>query len=189
MSILFKARSGRFSISVGLLFIRLALGSMFLFAGARKILDLQGFIKTVQETGQMNDTLAFILAFILPFMEMIFGAFFLIGLFTPVASFFIACMSISFLMVLGIGHPELPFSYNFVFFACAIAVMFTGAGLISFDALIDRKKLPANTDINLNDKRTFSGPAKYENVNEKDAIFVEEKDLRRDTAKGEDING
>ncbi len=107
MSILFKARSGKFSTSVGILLIRLTLGSMFLFAGAQKILYLQDFIKSVQDTGQMNDTFAFVLAFILPFMEMIFGALYIIGLFTPVSSFFIAFMSFCFLIVLGFRHVGL----------------------------------------------------------------------------------
>ncbi|MEO8447833.1 MAG: DoxX family protein, partial [bacterium] len=109
MSIFFKARSGRFSASMGIFLIRLSLGSLFLFAGAKKVIDLQQFIRSVQETGQMNDTVAFILAFILPFMELIFGALFLIGLFTPITSFFLACMTVSFIFVLGPGHSELPF--------------------------------------------------------------------------------
>lgn len=188
MSIFFKARSGRFSISVGILLIRLSLGLLFLFAGARKVLDLQAFIRSVQETGQMNDTVAFILAFMLPFMEMIFGAFFIIGLFTPVASFFIACMTVSFLLVLGVRSDELPFSYNFVFLACSIATMFTGAGLISFDALLDRKKDPKQTDMNVNETNPPSASILNKKANERDAIFVDEKNLK-DAAKGEDISG
>ncbi|MEO8209410.1 MAG: DoxX family protein [bacterium] len=185
MSFFFKARSGNFSSSIGIFFIRLTLGSIFLFAGARKILDLKLFIKTVQETGQMNDTVAFVLAFILPFMEMIFGALFIIGLFTPIASFFLSCMTISFLLVLGAGHAELPFSYNFVFLACSLATFFTGAGLISFDALIDRKKVPKK--IVVTEQRTSSTSTNFnkEKANESDAIYIDEKDV----AKGEDVSG
>lgn len=177
MSIFFKARSGKFSFSIGILLIRFALGSMFLIAGARKILDLQGFIKSVQETGHMNDTVAFVLAFVLPFMEMIFGGLFIIGLFTPITSFFLSCMTISFLFVLGIRHPELPYSYNFVFLACSVATMFTGAGLISFDAMIDRKKEPI--------KVVVPEQKPVQNRNESDAIFIDEKDV----ASGNDVNG
>jgi uncharacterized membrane protein YphA (DoxX/SURF4 family) len=185
MSIFFKARSGKFSSSVGILFIRLTLGSMFLFAGAGKILDLQAFIRSVQDTGQMNDTAAFILAFILPFMEMIFGGLYIIGLFTPLASFFIACMSVSFLFVLGFGHEELPFSYNIVFVACAAATMFTGAGYISFDALIDRKKEPVNMDFTPRESYTSTSKFADHKSNESNAIFIEEKDI----SKGEDVKG
>lgn len=185
MSIFFKARSGKFSSSVGILLIRLTLGSMFLFAGARKILHLQDFIRSVQDTGQMSDTLAFILAFVLPFMEMVFGALFIIGLFTPIASFFIACMTVSFLFVLGFRHEELPFSYNIVFLACSVAIMFTGAGLISFDALMDRKKEPEKTDIPVKETYSTSGTFTNQKSNASDAIYIDEKDV----SPGKDVDG
>ena len=44
-----------------------------------------------------------------------FGGLLVIGLFTPVAAFFISCMTLSFLLVLGAGNVDLPYSYNFVF--------------------------------------------------------------------------
>lgn len=185
MSIFFKARSGSISQSIGLLLIRLPLGFLFLIAGAQKVLYLQDFITSVQGMGHMNDTLAFVLAFILPFMEMIFGGLLIIGLFTPVASFFIACMTLSFLFVLGPGNEELPFSYNFVFFAISIALMFTGAGLISFDAMIDRNK---ESKVNIKIEKDYTYPQTNpdgKKENESDAIYVDEKD----TAKGEDVNG
>ena len=185
MGMIFKARSGNFSNSIGILLIRISLGSLFLFAGAKKILNLQEFIRSVQDTGQMGDTTAFILAFILPFMEMIFGGLYLIGLFTPVASFFIACMSMSFLFVLGFRHEELPFSYNIVFLAVSVATIFTGAGLISFDALVDKKKEPVKPlDIN-RESRTPPDPFINQKPNESDAIFVDEKDI----SPGKDVDG
>lgn len=177
MSIFFKARSGNISSSIGILLIRLSLGFIFLFAGAGKILHLQDFIKSVQDMGQMNSTLAFVLAFILPFMEMIFGGLFIIGLFTPLTSFVLACLTLSFLLVLGPGHPELPYSYNFVFLACFISVLFTGAGVISFDALGDKKKDDVkNTNVNYELKTTDPKIFDAGKVNESDAIFIDEKD-------------
>lgn len=185
MGMIFKARSGNFSNSIGILLIRLSLGSLFLFAGAKKVLHLQDFIRSVQDTGQMGDTTAFILAFILPFMEMIFGGLFMIGLFTPVASFFIACMSMSFLFVLGFRHEELPFSYNIVFLAVSVATIFTGAGLISFDAIIDRKKEPVAPANIQGQNRTSPEPFINQKPNESDAIYVDEKDI----SPGKDVDG
>lgn len=141
MKIFFKAGN---SANVGLLIIRLALGSMFLLAGAKKVFNLKEFIESVQQVGKMDDNLAFVLAFILPFMELLFGALYIIGLFTPITSLFIAAMSISFILVLGPGHSELPFSYNFIFLACAIATLISGAGKISFDALVDKDSEKVN---------------------------------------------
>jgi len=184
MGILFKARSGNFSNSTGLLLIRLGLGILFLLAGAGKVLHLQDFINSVQVTGRMNNTLSFVLAFILPFMEMIFGALYIIGLFTPVTSFFMAAMTMSFLFVLGTGHPELPFSYNIVFLLCFIATMFTGAGMFSFDSLGDRKK--KDDKIIKRDEINQSGPKIFDagKVNESDAIFVDENEVKDKEVKG-----
>ncbi len=184
MGILFKARSGNISNSAGLLLIRLGLGTLFLLAGAGKVLHLQDFISSVQETGRMNNTVSFVLAFILPFMEMIFGALYIIGLFTPVTSFFMAVMTLSFLYVLGAGNPELPFSYNIVFLLCFIATMFTGAGMFSFDSFGDRKKkeekFPDSIEKNPADPRIFDAGK----VNESDAIFVDENEVKDKDIKG-----
>jgi len=184
MSIFFKARSGRFSSSIGILLIRLSIGILFLFSGASKVVNLQEFIRSVQERGQMGDSLEFILAFVLPFMEMIFGGLYIIGLFTPVTSFFIALMSISFLYVLGPGHYELPYSYNFVFLACAISTMFTGAGLISFDALADRKKDERKITVSIQDSPPGPKPFDAGKVHQSETVHVEEEEV-----KTPDVNG
>ena len=67
--------------------------------------------------------------------------------------------------------------------------MFTGAGLISFDALIDRDKEPK---VNITIEKDYTYPQtnpdkdlKDNKPNESDAIYVDEKDI----AKGEDVNG
>ena len=184
MSIFFKARSGRFTSSIGILLIRLSIGFLFLSSGASKVLHLQEFIQSVQERGQMGDSLEFVLAFILPFMEMIFGGLFIIGLFTPVTSFFIACMSISFLYVLGPWHNELPYSYNFVFLACAVSTMFTGAGLISFDALADRKKDERKISVSIQDAPP--GPKTFDagKVHQTETIYIDKDEVKSTDVKG-----
>ncbi len=117
-------------------------------------------------------------------MEMIFGALYIIGLFTPVTSFFMAVMTMGFLFVLGTGHPELPFSYNIVFLLCFIATMFTGAGMFSFDSLGDRKKkddkVIKRDEINQSDPKIFDAGK----VNESDAIFVDENEVKDKEVKG-----
>ncbi len=169
MNLLFKAGK---SANVGLLIIRLALGSLFLVAGAKKVLNLQEFIESVQAIGKMDDNLAFVLAFMLPFMEMVFGALYIIGLFTPITSLFMAIMSISFLMVLGPGHEELPFSHNFVFLACSLATLISGAGRISFDAILEKEK-KGNIPVPVTPATTFVSP-----VNE--VIEAEKSNIEND---------
>lgn len=176
MGLFFKARSNIAFQSIGIFLIRFSVGLLFLLAGAKKILNLQEFIKSVQESGQMNDTIAFVLAFILPFMEMFFGGLYIIGLFTPVTSFFIACMSVSFLFVLGTGHYELPFSYNFIILACSVSTLFTGAGLISFDALADRKKVPDKNPVQEKEThKVITGVIKEENDSDEIKIEIEDE--------------
>ena len=136
MRFFFKARG---DASFGLLLIRLALGGIFLVAGAAKILHLEEFIKNVQSMGVLPENVAFIFGFVLPFVEILFGALYIIGFFTPITSFVLSMMLVSFLITLK-NDAEIPFTYNWVFLACTICTMFSGAGLISFDALLDRKK-------------------------------------------------
>lgn len=137
MGLIFKAR-GRASFVLFL--IRFTLGSLFLISGANKIVDIEGFINNVKGLNVMPENLAFIFGFILPFAEVLFGALYIIGLFTPITSFFLSVMIVGIITTLGPGDDTLPFTYNFVFLACAIGTMFSGAGIISFDALLDRKK-------------------------------------------------
>lgn len=184
MSIFFKARSGSLTSSIGILLIRLSIGLLFLFSGASKVLHLQDFIKSVQDKGQMGDSLAFVLAFVLPFMEMIFGGLYIIGLFTPITSLFIAIMSLSFLYVLGPLHNELPYSYNFVFLACALSTLFTGAGLISFDALADRKKDERKITVGIQDPTVAPKKFDSEIVHHSDTVYIEKEDV-----KSRDVNG
>lgn len=185
MSIFFKARG---NASVGLFLIRLVLGSLFLISGAQKVYNLQGFINSVQATGQMNDNIAFILAFMLPFMEMIFGALYILGLFTPITSFFLSCMIISFLIVLGVRHVELPFSYNLVFLACTLATLISGAGIISFDALLDRKKIDKKVIHTEQGARTNTNIYSNEKTPDAKVIYVEEKDVK-DSSLDNNIKG
>ncbi|MBS1516298.1 MAG: DoxX family protein [Bacteroidetes bacterium] len=136
MRLFFKARG---DASFGLLLIRLTLGGIFLVAGASKLLHLEEFIKAVKGMGVLPENIAFIFGFILPFIEVIFGALYIIGFFTPITSFVLSMLLVSFLITLK-NDAEIPFTYNWVFLACTLCTMFSGAGLISFDAMLDKKK-------------------------------------------------
>jgi len=136
MSIFFKARGNS---SLLILLVRLTLGGVFLFAGAAKILHLEEFIKNIKAMNVLPESMAFLFGVLLPFAEILFGALYIIGFLTPVTSFFLTLMLTSFLVTLK-NDAEIPFTYNWVFIACTIGTMFSGAGLISFDAMLDRKK-------------------------------------------------
>lgn len=137
MGLLFKARGGA---NIGLLIIRLVVGFLFLLAGAEKLMDVEGFINSVKAMGVMSDNLAFIIGFILPFAQIFLGGLFIIGLFTPIVSFFLSLMTLSIIFATGVGDPVHAFSLNWVVLACTLCTLFSGAGVLSFDAFFDKKK-------------------------------------------------
>jgi uncharacterized membrane protein YphA (DoxX/SURF4 family) len=143
MGLLFKAKG---SSSFGLLLIRLSIGSIFLFAGARKAMDVEGFIFYVKSFEIMPANLAFISGFVLPFAEMLFGALFIIGFFTPLTSLVLSFMSVGFILVSAKIPSEnhlytIPVcAFYLVILACTLTTLFSGAGVISLDVFLDKKK-------------------------------------------------
>jgi uncharacterized membrane protein YphA (DoxX/SURF4 family) len=137
MGLFFKARG---NISVGLLLIRFSLGFIFLFSGSAKVVNLETYISNVKELGILNENLSFIVGFFLPFVEIIFGSLFIIGLFTPLTSFILSMLIVSYLFLFGTGSESLPYSHFIVFLSCTITTLFAGAGMVSFDALLDKAK-------------------------------------------------
>ena len=145
MSIIFKARG---SASFGLLLIRLVIGFTFLIAGTSKILNLEAFVSHVKSFDVFSQNAAFILGVLLPFVEVFFGALYIIGFFTPITSLALSIMTISFLTVgEGIFSAPEPFTlplavFYFIMLSGTLATLFSGAGIVSFDALFDKKKTP-----------------------------------------------
>ncbi|MCI0474450.1 MAG: DoxX family protein [Ignavibacteria bacterium] len=143
MKLLFKARG---SDSFGLLLIRLTIGWTFLIAGAYKVLDVETFISYVKSLEVMSDNLAFVLGFILPFAEVLFGAFYIIGIFTPLTSLSLSVMIISFIInnpkgsIVNEPYAIPTIVFYFIMLAATVTTLFSGAGIVSFDAIFDRKK-------------------------------------------------
>ncbi len=143
MGLLFKAKG---SSSFGLLLIRFSIGSIFLLAGAKKAMDVEAFINYVKGLEILPANLAFISGFILPFAEMLFGALFLIGFFTPLTSLALSFMTVGFIGISAVFHTEnqlytIPvYGFYFVILACTLTTLFSGAGIISLDVFLDKKK-------------------------------------------------
>jgi uncharacterized membrane protein YphA (DoxX/SURF4 family) len=162
MGFLFKARG---NISFGLLLIRLTLGIIFLISGAAKIVNLEAYISDIKAMDVMNENLSFIVGFFLPFVEIIFGSLFIIGLFTPLTSFVLSMLIVSYILFFGASAEQLPYSHYIVFLACTITTLFAGAGVISFDALLDKAKK--------NEKREIT-------VDKTEALVVQEKPVQNE---------
>jgi uncharacterized membrane protein YphA (DoxX/SURF4 family) len=161
MSIFFKARG---SSSFGLLVIRLVIGSTFLLAGANKVMNIEAFINHVKSFDIFSQNASFILGFILPFAEIVFGAFYLIGIFTPLTSLALSVMTISFIVVSNnISVPTEQFMlpqivFYLIMLSATLMTLFSGAGIISFDALFDKKKKLENQNSTLPVNETIKPP-------------------------------
>lgn len=193
MGLIFKARGGA---NFGLFILRLAVGFLFLFAGAEKLMDIEGFINTLKAMDVMPDNLAFIMGFILPFAQVFLGGLFIIGLFTPIVSFFLSALTLSILMMTGLGDPVHAFSLNWIVLAVTLCVLFSGAGNISFDAFFDKKKhreinyTPAFDSGSGIQKTVVIKEEKPEerSVERSEEKSEEELDVKTELKKGEDNN-
>ncbi|MGA2668244.1 MAG: hypothetical protein ABSF32_04940 [Ignavibacteria bacterium] len=138
MSILFKARGAP---SVGLLFIRLSLGSYILILGLVHANNVQAYISNIKGLGLFGDNLAFIIGFVLPFLMILLGGLYILGFFTIPTSFGLMIISLIKILLRGIILPDgAPFNKEIIFFFCFITTLFAGAGVISFDVFLVKKK-------------------------------------------------
>jgi len=138
MSILFKARG---SSSFGLLIIRLAVGIYTLSLGIMQASNIESYINKIKSFQIFSDNTAFILGFILPFILIVFGALYIMGFFTPITSLVLSLVAFGKLITTGIFlSPGIPFSKDIIILSCYLLTLFSGAGMISFDALLDKKK-------------------------------------------------
>lgn len=135
-----SARRG--TIDFGLLFVRLALSVYLLVAGASTFFKLggnEGLSGLENEFGEY--TMAAALAIGVPTVQLIAGAFLLLGLVTPLAAMFgLIVTGFSAIHGLNASGAGLDFfAWNesvwlgLVLFAIAVALQFTGPGFISLD--------------------------------------------------------
>jgi uncharacterized membrane protein YphA (DoxX/SURF4 family) len=138
MGIFFKARGTN---SFGLLIVRLFLGTYTLTLGIQQANNIQGYIDKIKAMGTLSENLAFIAGFILPFALIIFGALYIMGFFTPISSLALSVIMLGKIIARGIFPSQgIPFNKDVIFFACFLLTLFAGAGVISFDAMLDKKK-------------------------------------------------
>lgn len=138
MSLLFKAHG---TPSIGLLLIRLTAGIYTLSLGIMQAGNVESYISKIKALQMFSENTAFIIGFITPFLLIIFGSLYIMGFFTPTTSLILAVISIIKIASRGLFPTEgIPFNKDVLFLVCFITTLFAGAGAISFDALLDRKK-------------------------------------------------
>ncbi len=138
MSLFFKAHG---KPSIGLLLIRLVVGTYTMSLGIMQASNIEDYINKVKAFQFFSENTAFIIGFITPFLLIIFGGLYIMGFFTPITSFSLALISIVKIASRGFFPTEgIPFNKDMLFLVCFLTTLFAGAGIISFDALLDRKK-------------------------------------------------
>ena len=138
MSLFFKAHG---KPSIGLLLIRLVVGAYTMSLGIMQASNIEDYINKVKALQFFSENTAFIIVFITPFLLIIFGGLYIMGFFTPLTSFTLALVSIMKIASRGLFPTEgIPFNKDLLFLVCFLTTLFAGAGIISFDALLDRRK-------------------------------------------------
>ena len=114
-------------------FIRVALGAYFIMAGLAKLEDHHGFINEVYRLGALPEMMATLYGIVLPYLEVIAGLLFILGLWTVLAAIIISVMLASFIFAFGIFTASGPFNKDVLLLAAAVSVMYSGAGAFSVD--------------------------------------------------------
>ena len=145
MSVFFKAHG---KPSIGLLLIRFIVGVYTISLGIMQANNIEVYIAKVKAMQILSENNAFIVGFILPFVLIIFGSLYIMGFFTPTTSFVLALITLIKIASRGLFPTEgIPFNKDLLFLACFLTTLFAGAGIISFDALLDRKKKKVKTGV------------------------------------------
>jgi putative oxidoreductase len=139
-----------FANSLGLLILRLALGWVFIYHGSQKLFGAfggTGMEPFIQGMGQMNMPLLSpaAWAYIAAGGEFFGGLLVLLGLLTRLGALpLIVTMVVAIVKVHGpngFSAGSGGYEYNLTLMAMAFALVLTGAGLLSLDALIFKRSL------------------------------------------------
>ncbi|HYD54251.1 MAG TPA: DoxX family protein [Gemmatimonadaceae bacterium] len=129
-------------VDVALLFVRLALGAVFIAHGGQKLFTY-GLSGVAGSFGQMGIPMASVVGPLVAFVEFFGGIAVVIGLLTRLASLGLAAT-----MLGAIAFVHLPagfflprgYEFNLALLGLALALVSAGAGAFSLDALVSRRR-------------------------------------------------
>ena len=139
---LFSTAPTQRQLGIALLVLRLALGAVFIVHGGQKLL-IMGPSGTGGMLMQMNIPAAGVIGPILSIVEPLAGVGVLLGLFTRLAGFTIACDLLGAILTFHIHHGFfVPMGIEFVMMNCAagLALAILGAGVFSIDHAIGQRR-------------------------------------------------
>lgn len=86
-----------------LLILRIIVGGVFIWAGALKIADPLGFAQSIENYRVIPHPLAFPIALVLPWVEVLSGAFLIIGLFRRSSALLVSFLLIGFIGLVALA--------------------------------------------------------------------------------------
>ena len=86
-----------------LLLFRVIVGGVFIWAGALKIADPLGFAQSIKNYQVVPHTLAFLIAVVLPWVEVLSGAFLIIGLYRRSSALIISLLLAGFIALVALA--------------------------------------------------------------------------------------
>jgi len=132
-------RTTGWPLDLALLLARVALGAFFLLAGIGKF--RMGHEAWIQAYSQMKplwlpEWVATLHGPALPYLEVTVGTLMILGLLARLAGAGMTLMLISFTIVTGLIHPQLPFHHNGILLPLAFLLTVTGPGRIALDTAL-----------------------------------------------------
>lgn len=82
-----------------LLLFRVALGGLFIYAGVVKVADPLGFAQDIRNYRLVGQTLSFVAALVLPWLEIVAGAFLVAGISTRGAALVVTGLLVFFILL------------------------------------------------------------------------------------------
>ena len=86
-----------------LLLLRVIVGGVFIWAGALKIADSLGFAQSIENYQVVPHNLAFLIAVVLPWVEVLSGAFLIIGVFKRSSALLISLLLAGFIGLVALA--------------------------------------------------------------------------------------
>jgi putative oxidoreductase len=133
-------------VALGILLIRLVVGFLFIGHGAQKLFGWFGGYGP-KGTGGWMESIGIkpgvLMAVVVGLLELIGGALFAVGLFTPVAALFITATMLGAIVTVhgrnGVWATANGYEYHLVLIAAAVGIALIGAGDYSVDAILNMK--------------------------------------------------
>lgn len=133
-------------VALGILLVRLVVGFLFIGHGAQKLFGWFGGYGP-KGTGGWMESIGIkpgvLMAVVVGLLELLGGALFAVGLFTPVAALFITATMLGAIVTVhgrnGVWATANGYEYHLVLIAAAVGIALIGAGDYSVDAILNMK--------------------------------------------------